>query len=102
MDNFNVFPVDRLRFEYEKRERELSRLQMELSDLKREEAQINNDWEEASSQLVTSADYRNFDAGGFQSGLQHISNQKSDVYGRMKELEAEMKAIEQALNAKWK
>jgi chromosome segregation ATPase len=102
MDNFSDFPVDRLRFEYEKRERELSRLQMELSDLRREEAQINNDWEEASSNLRSSADYRNFDAGGYQSGLQHVSNQMSDVYGRMNELKAEMSAIEQALNAKWK
>jgi chromosome segregation ATPase len=102
MDNFNDFPIDRLRFEYEKRERELSRLQMELSDLKREEAQINDDWNEASSNLSSGADYRNFDAGGYQSGLAHVSNQISNVHERMNELRAEMRAIEQALNAKWK
>jgi len=102
VDNFSDFPVDRLRFEYEKRERELSRLQMELSDLKREEAQINDDWNEASSNLSSGADYRNFDAGGYQSGLTHVSNQISDLHGRMNELRTEMSTIEQALNAKWK
>lgn len=102
MQNFSDFPVDRLRFEYEKRERELSRLQMELSDLRREEAQINDDWNEASNNLGSATDYRNFDAGGYQSGLEHVSNQISNVHERTNELKAEMRAIEQALNAKWK
>ena len=97
MNNFRNFPVDRLRFEYEKRQNEITRLQMELSDLRREEAQINDDWNEASSNLGSAADYRNFDAGGYQSGLAHVSNQISEVSRHMNELRAEMSASEEAL-----
>jgi predicted nucleic acid-binding Zn-ribbon protein len=98
MDNFGGLTVDRLRFEYDKRQNELTRLQMELSDLRREYAQVNDDWNEASSNLDSGADYRNFDAGGYQSGLAYISNQISQVSQRINNLRAEMSAIEEALN----
>lgn len=100
MENFQKYDTNRLRFEYEKRQREIGTLQSELSDLRRQEAQINEDWEAAASQLENGADYRNFDAGGYQSGLAHVSDQIGDVSRQVTSLREELSAIDAILRTR--
>ncbi len=102
--SLNDFPVDRLRFEHEKRQREISNLQMQISRVQRQVDQLQQDWNDAYEKAASggSRGIHNFDAGGYQSGQQAYYDEIGNMHGRISECESEMQAIEQALNSKWK
>ncbi|HZT59307.1 MAG TPA: hypothetical protein VFA21_11835 [Pyrinomonadaceae bacterium] len=99
----NDFPVERLRFEYDKRQREVSNLQMQIRHIERKIDQLQEDWDEAYREAEASGPrgIHNFDAGGYQSGSQAYYDEIGDAGARIRELESEMSAIEQVLNSKW-
>jgi len=97
------FPVDRLRFEYEKRQREVSNLQMQISHIERQVDQLQQEWNYAYEEAASSGPrgIHNFDASGYQSGQRALYDEISSLGMRRSELENEMQAIEHALNSKW-
>ncbi|MEW6125633.1 MAG: hypothetical protein AB1757_01105 [Acidobacteriota bacterium] len=100
MSEFDEYPVDRLRFEYERRQNEVSNLQQELSDLKREESQTLVNWERARDatylRRMSDVDQE------FRVKLHEIESKTERVKQRMNILRTEMEAIVQVLNVKWK
>jgi hypothetical protein len=96
--SLNDYPVERLRFEYEKRQREVSNLQRQTEHIERKIERLQEDWNEA---YEAAPNIHNFDAGGYQSGQQAYYDEIGDASARMRELESEMGAIEQVLNSKW-
>jgi predicted nucleic acid-binding Zn-ribbon protein len=95
----NDFPIDRLRFEHEKRQREISNLQMQNRHIERQIDQLQQEWNEA---YEAASNIHTFDAGGYQSGQQAYYDEIGDANTLIRELESEIEAIEQALNSKWK
>lgn len=96
-------PVDRLRFEHEKRQREVSTLEIQISRVQRQIDQLQQDWNDAYEEAASSGSrgIHNFDASGYQSGDRALYNEIGNLEKRRSELESEMQAIEQALNTKW-
>ena len=81
-------PVDRLRFEIEKRQREISNLQIQVSRLSREEDEAYDDY-----------------VNGRSYGMDYTLRVARDKVHRQSEiegLESEIEAIEQVINLKWK
>jgi predicted nucleic acid-binding Zn-ribbon protein len=78
------WPTDRLRFEYEKRQREISNLQMEVLQLSQLEDSL---WEQGYE---------------YQSSGAEVAKQKGGLQRRVAELKGEMNEIEQILESKWK
>jgi hypothetical protein len=99
-------PVERLRFEHEKRQSEIGRLQIQASRLENEFEQIQRDWEQALKDLQnrygTVAGINMFDASGFQSASSRTMDDMSKANRRIYDLQDEMNAIEQILDYKWK
>lgn len=104
LKSLNDLPVDRLRFEHEKRQREVSNLQMQIPHIQRQIDQLQQDWNDAYEEAASdgSRGIHNFDAGGYQSGQQSYFSEIGNMQARMREFEGEMEAIEQVLNSKWK
>ena len=103
-------PVDRLRFEHEKREREISSIQrenhstqIEISRLSREANEMYN-W--AEQERMRNPDAYN-EAGSLADGsdLARYATQSAqkirDREGTIRELGDEIAAIHEVLNAKW-
>lgn len=101
--SLNDFPVERLRFECEKRQREVSNLQRQIEHIERKIEHLQEDWDTAYKEAEASGPrgIHNFDAGGYQSGQQAYYDDIGDAGARIRELEGEMEAIEQVLNSKW-
>lgn len=99
-------PVERLRFEHEKRQSELGRLQIQASRLESEYDQIQQDWEQSLQDLQdrygARAGINMFDATGFQRASTRTMEEMSEANSRMYKLQDEMNAIEQILDYKWK
>jgi len=95
-------PVDRLRFEIEKRQRKISTLQIQLSRNTREYDRLQEEWnDEYNSRRAQGRGALNdFDASGFQGGTTYLINQIQACEGEISQLESEMNAIEQVLNTK--
>lgn len=94
------WPVDRLRFEIEKRQRKISTLQIQLSRNSQEYDRLQEEWnDEYNSRRAQGRGALNdFDASGFQGGTTHLVNQIQACEGEISQLESEMNAIEQVLN----
>jgi len=97
--SLNDFSVERLSSERDKRLREVSNLERQIDRIEREIEQLQEDWNNA---YEAASNIHNFDAGGYQSGQQAYYNDISEASARIRELESEIDAIEQALNSKWK
>ena len=99
-------PVERLRFEHEKRQSEIGRLQIQASRFEREYEEINEDWrqslEDLQNRYGTVAGINMFDASGFKSSSARALDDMSKANSRIYELQDEMNAIEQILDYKWK
>ena len=87
LTSLKQFPIERLRFEHEKRQREIAHLDMEISRLADLEDQIYQDVLRGH--------------GGAEQGAR-VSSQQFQLRQRIGELEGEMKAIEQVLESKWR
>jgi hypothetical protein len=90
-------PVDRLRFEYEKRQREVSTINIDASRLSREINELY-EWYEQDKR----AHPANYDHAGSSLGWDGLQNQINEGQRRCSELEREMSAIDEVLNQKWK
>lgn len=97
-------PVDRLRFEYEKRQRGISNVQMQVSSVQRQFDELQQEWGDAYDEAAAqgSAGVTRFDASGFQSGTAYLYKEMDTLNGRIGELKAEMKAIDRVIGSKWK
>jgi predicted nucleic acid-binding Zn-ribbon protein len=93
-------PVEKLKFEYEKRQRNISTLQMKASSLTRDYEQSERECDEYQEEQrshgerhpeAIGGDYRNRLAGEIMSAQSQISD-----------FEAEMNAIEKVVDANWK
>ena len=88
-------PVDKLRFEFEKRQREISNLQRDISIAEQELEEINEAQQDAYAQRQS-----DYSAAGFN---QASSNRMSGIMyteEKIKALQAEMNAIERVLDKK--
>jgi chromosome segregation ATPase len=97
-------PIDKLKFEYEKRQRKISTLQIQLSRNTQEYDQLQEDWNDEynSRRSQGRGALNDFDASGFQGGSNHLMSQISACEGEIRQLEAEMTAIEEAMETNWK
>jgi hypothetical protein len=99
-------PVDRLRFEYEKRAREVDNAQSQYNNLERRYEQIQQEWgdelQELQSRHGARAGINMFDASGFQNASKITMDDMSRASYRVSELKDEMAAIEKVLNSKWR
>jgi len=94
-------PVDRLKFEYQKRENELSRLQRKMAGLERE----NEEWKEwYEGELERLADSPSSRRGFIEEGHSNagIWEDIGRVDKEMQRVQAEMEAIDNVLSFKWK
>jgi hypothetical protein len=90
-------PVDRLRFEYEKRQRSIQSLQVKISRLSRELDEMYEDYEERRA-----ANPRLYDAAGTEpSGLNDIPREIGSYERDISQAEEEMGDIQTVLDAKW-
>ena len=90
-------PVDRLRFEFEKRQREISNLQGNVSNAEQELRSSNESYEEAYA-----CRQPDFDASGYNRYNTGLMNEIDYAEGQIKGLREEMDAIERVLDKKWK
>lgn len=90
-------PVDRLKFEYEKRQREIQQVQTKISRLSREEEDIREDYYRDKSENPGA-----YIHGGYPIGLDSIPREIGQLEKRIGEIEDDMEAINQVLNTKWK
>jgi hypothetical protein len=90
--------AERLKFEYEKRHREISNIQMQINRLSRELDEMY-EWYEQDRALHSGA-YNA--AGAYPSGLDSIPRQINSLQSDIGRLEGEMKVLEYVLNQKWR
>lgn len=90
------WPVDRLRFEFEKRQREISNLHAKISNAESELRSSNESYEEAYA-----CRQPDFDASGYNRYNTGLMNEIDSSADRIKGLQAEMNAIERVLDKKW-
>jgi hypothetical protein len=93
-------PVDRLRFEYEKRQREIESLQTKTYSLARERDNMEEElkeWEEEHKFNDYSADEMPC-LGGINRAYSEISESED----RIRQIQEEMKEIEKVINKKWR
>lgn len=97
------FPVDRLRFEYEKRQREVGNLQTKTVQLAAKEAEIS-EWYDREYEHAANHFYLSEEKEGpsYPAGLVTIPAEIVRLEERIEELEDEMHAIDQVLSKKWK
>lgn len=91
------WPVDRLRFEIDKRQREISNLYGKVSYAEQELRSSNESYERAYA-----CRQPDFDASGYNRYNTGLMNEIDSAEGRIKALQEELNAIEQVLNTKWK
>jgi hypothetical protein len=87
LKSLGSLPVDRLRFEHEKRQREISNLQIQVNRLSREE-------DEAYDEYVNGVSYS-------MDRTLHIANEKVKRQSEISDLEVEIEALERVINLKW-
>ena len=97
-------PVDRLRFEFEKRQWESSDCKNQTSSVRRAEERLQSDQSEAYDEAASSGPrgIHDFYAGGFESESKAKYREIARLEKRVGELEAEMSAIQQVIDSKWK
>jgi predicted nucleic acid-binding Zn-ribbon protein len=97
-------PIEKLKFEYEKRQRKISTLQIQISRNTQEYDQLQQEWNDEynSRRAQGRGALQDFDAGGFQGGSNHLMGQISACGGEINQLESEMSAIEKAMESSWK
>jgi len=91
-------PIDRLHFEYKKRHGEVQTLKIDISRLSRELADLDN-WYDRELQAKP---YMAYHPGAYPSGIDSIPREIRGIENRINELEDEMEAIDQVINAQWK
>jgi len=89
--------VDRLRFEFEKRQREISNLHGTISNAEQELRSSNESYEEAYA-----CRQPDFDASGYNRYQTGLMNEIDHAENQIRALQAEMNAIERVLDKKWK
>jgi chromosome segregation ATPase len=91
-------PPDLLRFEYEKRQREMQTLRQELSSARRELDELY-DWYEEDRRSRPGA----YNAAGTEpSGLHDIPRQMDRIEAKLRDLEGELETVQLAIDVKWK
>lgn len=97
------WPVDRLRFEHQKRQSEIPGLQLQLSRLQRQMDELQNEWGDAYNVAASRpGGVSNFDASGYQNGERYFDEQMASINRRLSELNEEIQAIDNAFSSKWK
>lgn len=95
--SLSSMPVDQLKFEHQKRQQQVSVLEMKRMNLQRQYDAIQEMWAEESANLHTARDYQNYNPPS-TSG---IENEMSTVSSKISSVTEEISAIEKALDAKW-
>lgn len=97
-------PVERLRFEYEKRQREIGSLQIQLSRLNLEYDRAQDEWGQAYDERRAAGRgaLDDFDASGFRGSSDYLMREISSVQARIGTIEREMQDLEAAINSKWR
>lgn len=96
--SLNNLPVERLRFEYEKRQREIQQLQIKISRRSRELDDMYEEYERDRNANPYLYDH----PGAYPGGLDSIPREISQLEENIGKLEDEMEAIDEVLNTKWK
>ena len=91
-------PIDRLDFEYKKRQQEVQTLKIDISRWSRELADLHQ-WHDRERQANP---YMANHRGAYPSGIDSIPRKISGIEDRINELKDEMEAIDQVKSAKWK
>ena len=95
--SLNGLSVERLNSERDKRKREVVNLRAQIRHVEAQIRQLQREWNDAYN---ATTNIHSFDAGGYQSGQQAYYDEIGDAGARIRELESETAAIEQALNSK--
>jgi hypothetical protein len=89
--------VDRLRFEHEKRQKQLAFLEMKYAGLEARQQAIDDQWEEESYHLTSARALRDYQPPSFAN----VDSAMDDVGGEIAKIKEESEAIEAVLNEKW-
>ena len=95
--SFENLPVDRLRYEHEKRQRKIQQLQTEILRLEREVDEIYSDVRDYERE-----DPKFYNHGGYPIGLTSIPAEIRDLENDVKGLEDELDIIDKILDSKWR
>lgn len=102
--SLRALPVDRLTFEHDRRQREVADLRRQISECKRAFDQVQRDQSEAYREAEQSGPrgIHDFYAGGYEKEANALGREIRESEARADELRAEMSAIKNVLDKKWK
>ena|ERR1700720_208365 len=106
--SYRTWPLERLRFEFEKRQDQVSNLHTRISQIQRDHNQLADDrarvyasmetWEQAEQFQI----YHSHATDGYDYRLNKMREEMQALQNQITSLEKEMKDIENAMNSKWK
>jgi hypothetical protein len=96
--SLKTLPVDRLRYEQEKRQREVSNLYTQVSRVSRELDEMYRYYEEDRQMHPN----RYNAAGSYPSGLDSLPREINSLESRISDLNDEISTIDQVISEKWK
>ena len=99
----NSHQIQKLKFEHERKQSEIMRIQTKISQLQMELNRANDDWEEAYNRAASrgSSGIEHFDASGFQNATRLLGEEIGTLTSQVGKLEREMADIERKLESLW-
>jgi septation ring formation regulator EzrA len=91
-------PIERLKFEHQKRQQQISNLEMKYLSLERQFDAIQEQWGEETAHFSTAREWHDYTPPS-TSG---VESEKAEVGERISSLQNELSALEKAMEAKWK